>query len=60
LLNSDSVYFSIRGKSTAGAILPLGEPDWLNWSCDKDNMLNMLGLACGLSLSRDLKSSTKP
>ena len=34
-----SVYFAIRGKSTAGAILPLGKSCWLNWSCDKDNML---------------------
>ena len=33
-----------RGKSTAGATLPLGEPDWLNWSCGKDDTL---GLAYG-------------
>jgi len=26
-----SAYFAIRGKSAAGAILPLGEPDWFNW-----------------------------
>jgi len=25
------VYFTIKRKSTAGAILPSGEPDWLNW-----------------------------
>jgi len=25
-----SVYFAIIGKSTAEAILPLGESDWLN------------------------------
>jgi len=38
-----SVYFHQR-QSTAGAIMPLGEPDWLNWSCDKHNTL---GLAYG-------------
>jgi len=25
---------SISGKNTAGAVLLLGEHDWLNWSCD--------------------------
>jgi len=30
-----SVYFVIRSKSTAGAVLPLCECDWLNWSRDK-------------------------
>jgi len=25
-----AVYFAIRGKSSAGAILPLSEPEWLN------------------------------
>jgi len=40
-----SVYFAIRGKSTGGANLPLGESTWLDWSCEKDNML---GLAYGL------------
>jgi len=28
---------SIRGKSTAGVILPLGESDCLDWSNDKDD-----------------------
>jgi len=28
--NIDSVHFAIRGRSTSGGILPLGEPDWLN------------------------------
>jgi len=28
----------IRGKSTAGVILPLGEFDCLDWSSDKDNV----------------------
>jgi len=32
-----NVYFAIRNKSTAGDILPQGKPDWLNWSCDKDD-----------------------
>jgi len=41
-----SVYFAIRGKSTAGAVLPLGGHDWLKWSCNKNNIL---GLAYGLS-----------
>jgi len=40
-----SVCFSITGKNTAGDVLPLGEPDLLNCSCDKDNTL---GLAYGL------------
>jgi len=26
------IYFAIRGKSTAGFILPLGGSDWLDWS----------------------------
>jgi len=26
-----NVYFSIGGKSTAGAILLLDKTDWLNW-----------------------------
>jgi len=26
------------GESTAGAILPLAKPDWLNRSRDKDDM----------------------
>jgi len=34
----------IRGKNTAGVILPLGESDWLDWSSDKDDTL---GLALG-------------
>jgi len=34
-----SVYFAINGKSTAGTILPLAEPDWLNLLCDKDDTL---------------------
>jgi len=39
LINFGIVYFGIRGKSAAGAILPLDEPDWLNCSwCDKDEM----------------------
>jgi len=37
-LHVGSVYLP-SGKSTAGAILPLGEPSWLIWSCAKDNML---------------------
>jgi len=42
---SSSAYFSISSKSTPGVILPLAEPDWLNWSRDKDDTL---GLAYGL------------
>jgi len=44
----DSVYFAVIGKSMAGAILPLAEPDWLYWSCDKDAWISIS------SLSRDL------
>jgi len=44
MIKLGSVSFAIRGKSTAGAILPLDELDWLNWSCDND----MLGLAYGV------------
>jgi len=32
-IKKGSVYFAIRGKSTAGAILPIkpiNQPDWLN------------------------------
>jgi len=35
---------SSEAKVLTEAIFPLGEPDWLNWSCDKDDTL---GLACG-------------
>jgi len=35
---------SIRDKTTAGVILPVGECDWLDWSSDKDDTL---GLAQG-------------
>jgi len=31
----------MRGKSTAGVILPLGESDWLDWSSDKDDILGL-------------------
>jgi len=34
------VYFAIKGKSNVRAILPFGEPDWLNWSCDEHVTLN--------------------
>ena len=34
--------FGIRGKSTAGVILPLGESDWLDWSSDKDDALGLV------------------
>jgi len=34
----------MKGKSTAGVILPLGESDCLDWSNDKDDTL---GLALG-------------
>jgi len=33
--------FGIKGKSTAGVILPLGESDWLDWSNDKDDTLGL-------------------
>ena len=33
--------FNIRGKSTAGVILPLGESDCLDWSSDKDDTLGL-------------------
>jgi len=36
-----NVYFAITGQNTAGAILPLDEPDWLHWSCDVDDMLGL-------------------
>jgi len=39
----DKCLFGIKGKSTAGVILPLEESSWLNWSSDKDNTL---GLVC--------------
>jgi len=31
----------IRGINTAGDILPLGESDCLDWSCDKDDTLGL-------------------
>jgi len=34
-----SILQSKGKKSTAGAIIPLGEASWLKWSCDKDNTL---------------------
>jgi len=43
------IYFSIRGKSTAEAILTLGKPDWLNWSNDKDNMLGLTHGFCRMT-----------
>jgi len=33
--------FGIKGKSTAGIILPLAESDWLDWSSDKDDILGL-------------------
>ena len=33
--------FGIRGKSTAGVVLPLGESDCLHWSNDKDDTLGL-------------------
>jgi len=33
----------IRGKSTAGVISPLGEPDCLDWSSGKDDALGLPG-----------------
>jgi len=29
-------------KTTAGVILPLGEPTGQNWSCDKDDTLGLV------------------
>jgi len=54
-----SVYFAIRGKCTAGAILSFGEPNWLNWSCDQDSKH---GLAYGLChlLCKILNLNLKP
>jgi len=37
----DKCLFGIKGKSTAGVILPLEESSWLNWSSDKDNTLGL-------------------
>ena len=40
-----NVYFAITGQNTAGAIVPLDEPDertWLHWSCDMDDMLDLV------------------
>jgi len=32
----------MRGKSTVGVILPLGESDYLDWSSDKDDTLRLM------------------
>jgi len=33
--------FGIRGKSTSGVILPLGESDCLHWSSEKNDTLGL-------------------
>jgi len=50
-----SFYFSASGKSTAGAILPLAKPDWLNWSCYKDDMLGLLYRSCNVTKPKKTK-----
>jgi len=37
----DKYLFGIKGKSTAGVILPLEESNWRDRSSDKDNTLGL-------------------
>jgi len=37
-----SVYFAISGNNTAGAVLSLGERNWLNLSCDMHDVLGLV------------------
>jgi len=47
--------FAVSGKSTTGAILPLHEPDCLNWSYCKDNMLGSTYRPCHMTENPNLK-----
>ena len=50
-----ALLLGIRGKSTAGVILPLGESDSFDWSSDLDNTPAWIGIR---SLLHDLKLQT--
>jgi len=38
----------LPSEAKAGAILPLGKPDWLIWWCDKDETLGWVYDLCHL------------
>jgi len=47
----------LAAKSSAGAIFTLAEPDWLNWSQDKDDMLGLMYRLCHVTLCLVFKTS---
>jgi len=50
----------IRGKGTAGVILPLGESDCLDWSNDTDDALGLAKLPCYMTSNSKPKTKPKP
>jgi len=46
-----SVNLAIRCNSTVGPLLPLGKPNWLNWSCDKNDTIGLAYGSCHITLN---------